>query len=91
VFLQVFARPAALARYAALIAQEAYAPASFKARLGLKDLRLTLAAAEAMQVPMPLASLTHDSLLTAAAQGHGDLDWSVIARVAAERAGLGPR
>ncbi len=45
---------------------------------------------------MALASLVHDNLLTAVAQGKGELDWSVIARLAAERAGLeangpGPR
>jgi 3-hydroxyisobutyrate dehydrogenase-like beta-hydroxyacid dehydrogenase len=91
VLIQVFARPSALGRYAALIASGAYEPAAFKARLALKDLRLALAAGDAMQVPMPLASLVHDSLLTAAAQGRGDFDWSVIAQLAAERAGLAPR
>jgi len=91
VFIEVFARSSSLARYAALIANEAYDSGAFKARLALKDLRLALAAGEAMQVPMPLASLVHDSLLTAAAQGRGDLDWTVIAKIAAERAGLGPR
>jgi 3-hydroxyisobutyrate dehydrogenase-like beta-hydroxyacid dehydrogenase len=91
VFVEVFARTSALVHYAAQIASEAYEPASFKARLGLKDLRLALAAGEAMQVPMPLASLIHDNLLTATAQGRGDFDWSVIAKLAAERAGLAPR
>ena len=59
------------------------------ARLGLKDLRLALAAGDASGVPMPLASVVHDSLLAAVAQGKGEQDWSVIARLAAERAGLG--
>jgi len=91
VLLEVFARPAVLARFASVIANDQYEPAAFKARLALKDLRLALAAGDAMQVPMPLASLVHDSLLTATAQGRGDFDWSVIARLAAERAGLGSR
>jgi 3-hydroxyisobutyrate dehydrogenase-like beta-hydroxyacid dehydrogenase len=91
VLVEVFARPMALTRFAAMIATEAYEPAAFKARLALKDLRLALAAGDAMQVPMPLASLVHDSLLSATAQGRGDSDWSVIARLAAERAGLASR
>jgi 3-hydroxyisobutyrate dehydrogenase-like beta-hydroxyacid dehydrogenase len=91
VLVEVFARPAALTRFAAMIATEAYEPAAFKARLALKDLRLALAAGDAMQVPMPLASVVHDSMLTATAQGRGDSDWSVIARLAAERAGLASR
>jgi 3-hydroxyisobutyrate dehydrogenase-like beta-hydroxyacid dehydrogenase len=90
-FQAVFARSAMFERYAATIARGEYEPAGFKARLGLKDLRLLLAAGDAAEVPMPLASLVHDHLLTAVAQGHGDLDWSVIARIAAERAGLGAK
>lgn len=88
VFGSVFARSPIFERYATLIAKETYEPAGFKARLGFKDLSLVLAAGEALHVPMPLASLLHDSLLTAMAQGKGDADWSVIARLAAERAGL---
>jgi 3-hydroxyisobutyrate dehydrogenase-like beta-hydroxyacid dehydrogenase len=88
VFGAVFARSPIFERYAALVAKEAYEPAGFKARLGLKDLSLALAAGETLRVPMPLASLLHDNLMTAVAQGNGDLDWSVIARLAAERAGL---
>lgn len=87
-FVAVLARSPVFERYATAIAREAYEPAGFKATLGLKDLRLVLATADASEVPMPLASLLHDHLLTAVAQGHGDLDWSVIARLAAERAGL---
>ena len=74
--------------YGAIIVQEKYHPPGFKAILGLKDVRLALAAAEAAAVPMPLASLVRDHLLTAIARGQGDLDWSVVARVSAENAGL---
>jgi 3-hydroxyisobutyrate dehydrogenase-like beta-hydroxyacid dehydrogenase len=89
VFVSVFARSPAFERNARLIAHGTYEPAGLKARLGLKDLRLALEAGEASGVPMPLASVVHDSLLTAVVQGKGDQDWSVIARLAAERAGLG--
>ena len=76
-------------RYAGLIADEAYENAGFKMYLGLKDVRLALAAGEAAEVPLPMASLLRDQMLSAVAQGMGDLDWSALARLSAERAGLG--
>jgi len=74
--------------YGALIAQEKYEPAGFRAALGLKDARLVLEAADDAAVPMPVANLVHDRLLTLVAQGRQDLDWSALARLAAEQAGL---
>jgi 3-hydroxyisobutyrate dehydrogenase-like beta-hydroxyacid dehydrogenase len=74
--------------YGTLIAEERFEPPGFKLKLGLKDSRLTLAAADDFEVPMPLASLVHDDFLTAAARGSGDRDWAAIAQVSAERAGL---
>jgi len=74
--------------YGGLIARQEYSPALFAAPLGEKDVRLALAAAEALRVPMPLASLVHDRLQTLIARGGGDLDWSAIGRLAAEDAGL---
>lgn len=70
------------------IAAEHFSPPGFKLRLGLKDMRLILAAADASETPMPLASLLHDRMLGAAVQGMGDLDWSVVGRLAADEAGL---
>ena len=74
--------------YGRLIAEERYTPAGFAAPLGQKDIRLTLAAAESMRVPMPLASLLRDRFLALLAQGGDTLDWSAIARLAAQDAGL---
>lgn len=74
--------------YGALIADEEYEPAGFKMSLGLKDVRLALAAAEAKRVPMPVASLVRDNLLAGLAQGEGDSDWSALARIIARNAGL---
>ncbi len=70
------------------IAAEQFSPPGFKLRLGLKDMRLILAAADASETPMPLASLLHDRMLGAVVQGMGDLDWSVVGRLAADDAGL---
>jgi 3-hydroxyisobutyrate dehydrogenase-like beta-hydroxyacid dehydrogenase len=88
VYSSTFAKSPIFERYAQAIAREDDDSPGFKARLALKDLRLVLAAGEAAEVPMPLASLVHDHLLSVVARGLGDLDWAVIARLAAERAGL---
>ena len=79
---------AILENYAGMVARGVYEPAGFTARLGLKDLRLALTAADGLEVPLPVASLVRDQLLSAVARGQADLDWSVLARLAAERAGL---
>jgi 3-hydroxyisobutyrate dehydrogenase-like beta-hydroxyacid dehydrogenase len=77
--------------YGGLIASDNYEPAGFKLSLGLKDVRLAQAAADAAMVPMPLAGLLHDHYMTAIARGYGDFDWAGIARLSAEAAGLPPR
>jgi 3-hydroxyisobutyrate dehydrogenase-like beta-hydroxyacid dehydrogenase len=74
--------------YGGLIAAGRFQPAAFAAPLGFKDIRLALAAAESLRVPMPVASLVHDRFLRLLAQPDGDtLDWSAIGRLAAEDAG----
>ncbi|WP_179405449.1 NAD(P)-dependent oxidoreductase [Burkholderia guangdongensis] len=73
--------------YGAMIAERRYEPARFKARLGLKDVRLALAAGDAASVPLPVASVVRDSLLDALAHGGGDQDFAVLGEVAARRAG----
>lgn len=74
--------------YGRIIAEEKYEPAGFKMRLGLKDVRLILAAGEAANAPLPLASLIRDHLISGMARGFGEIDWSAVAKVAAENAGL---
>lgn len=74
--------------YGKIVADQRYEPAGFKLRLGLKDVRLVLAAAEEAAAPMPIASLIRDNLLSGVAQGMEDYDWSAVARVAAQKAGL---
>jgi 3-hydroxyisobutyrate dehydrogenase-like beta-hydroxyacid dehydrogenase len=70
-----------------LIATGTFAPAAFAAPLGHKDIRLALAAAETLRVPMPLASLLHDRFLRLFAQGGEKLDWSAIGGLASQDAG----
>ena len=74
--------------YGNLIAREEYEPAGFKVPLGLKDIKLALSAADDVDVSMPFASLIHDQFLTALARGYEDLDWSSLALLSAENAGL---
>jgi 3-hydroxyisobutyrate dehydrogenase-like beta-hydroxyacid dehydrogenase len=76
------------ANYGRIIAEEQFEPAGFALKLGLKDVRLVLAAAEECAAPMPLASLLHDHLLSALAQGQGEMDWSSVTQVIARNAGL---
>jgi 3-hydroxyisobutyrate dehydrogenase-like beta-hydroxyacid dehydrogenase len=73
--------------YGGLIADGVFEPAGFAAPLGQKDIRLTLAAAEELRVPMPLASLLRDRFLTLLAHGGDNLDWSAIGGLAAKDAG----
>jgi 3-hydroxyisobutyrate dehydrogenase-like beta-hydroxyacid dehydrogenase len=74
--------------YGKIIAEQRYEPAGFKLHLGLKDLRLLMAAAEEAAAPMSVASLIRDNMISGIAHGMGDLDWSAVARVAAMKSGL---
>lgn len=83
----VFSSPA-YKTYGTLIATRRYEPAGFRLSLLLKDVRLALAAADAVGVPMPLADVVHESLLEAVAHGDGQRDLAVLALVAQRRAAL---
>ena len=73
--------------YGVLIADRKFQPAGFAAPLGLKDVRLTLAAGEQFRVPLPLASLIRDRFLALLARGGDSLDWSAISQIAVEESG----
>jgi 3-hydroxyisobutyrate dehydrogenase-like beta-hydroxyacid dehydrogenase len=73
--------------YGRIIADKKFQPAGFTAPLGLKDVRLTLAAGEQFCVPLPLASLIRDRFLALLARGGDSLDWSAISQIAAEDSG----
>jgi 3-hydroxyisobutyrate dehydrogenase-like beta-hydroxyacid dehydrogenase len=73
--------------YGGLIAAEQFVPPGFAATLGAKDIRLVLAAAEGLNVPLPIASLLRDRFIALSANGGGDLDWSAVGALAAWEAG----
>lgn len=85
-----FASPA-FKIYGQLIAEQRYTPAGFALPLGYKDIGLALAAADAARVPLPLAGLLRDALLEALSAGDDDVDWSILAQVAARHAHLDER
>ena len=75
--------------YGPSIAAQRFQPAGFALPLAQKDNRLMLAAAEALGVPMPLASLVHDRFLAVRARGFGaEHDLSALAHCALAEAGL---
>ncbi len=74
--------------YGGLIASQRFVPAGFTLPLGQKDNRLMLAAAEALGVPLPLASFVRDRFLAARSHGASDAhDWSALALCALAEAG----
>lgn len=74
--------------YGEAIADRRYEPFGFRLHLGFKDVNLVLGAAAAAEVPMPVASLVHDRLLSLMNRGHGDLDWTAVDIGVSEDAGL---
>lgn len=73
--------------YGKAIAEQRHPAGGFALRLGLKDVELARAAAREKVVPMPLASLLYDRLLTSVAKGRGDLDLSALGVLASEDTG----
>lgn len=74
--------------YARAIGREEYVPPGFDLVLGMKDVRLALQAGEAVDAPLPFASVLRDAFIDAIANGDAHKDWSAIGRVAARKAGL---
>ncbi len=77
--------------YGGLIASGQFEPPGFPLRLGLKDIRLALAAADSKDVALPIASLVRDHYLKALTRGYADFDWAALALVSMEDAGASPR
>jgi 3-hydroxyisobutyrate dehydrogenase-like beta-hydroxyacid dehydrogenase len=73
--------------YGAKILAERYAP-GFRLPLALKDIRLALAEADSAGAPMPSVDVVRERMITAIARGYADLDWTALALVAAEEAGV---
>ncbi len=84
---ELFASPV-YKNYGQIVADERFDPAGFELKLGLKDVRQAIEAAERFGVAMPFASVIRDHLISAMAHGQEKLDWSSIALVLTRSAGI---
>lgn len=71
-----------------MICKGNFSDGGFALKLGLKDMRLLQNCADKAQVPMPFLSDLHEKMLTSMNLGREDFDWSVIALLTKELAGL---
>jgi 3-hydroxyisobutyrate dehydrogenase-like beta-hydroxyacid dehydrogenase len=74
--------------YGSMIAEKRSTPVGFEMRLALKDMNLLLDTAEQATMAMPFGSLVHNRLLTGIAKGRGTMDWTALAQLVAEDAGI---
>jgi 3-hydroxyisobutyrate dehydrogenase-like beta-hydroxyacid dehydrogenase len=74
--------------YGKQILNEAYEPAGFYLKLGLKDANLVKAASDELAAPMPLLDLVRGHYEEAMKKGWGEKDWAALGALAAEKAGL---
>lgn len=89
-FSQTLLGSAAFKTYGVRIATEAYQPAGFAVPLGLKDVELALAAGRELRAPLPAAGVVREHLVSTLARGRETWDWSALATVVREDAGLPP-
>lgn len=83
----IFASPS-YQRYGGFIGRDTYDP-GFKLPLGMKDVDLARAAAADRGAMLPSADLVRGNMAAAIDAGFADRDWSVLAKIARRRAGLG--
>lgn len=83
----IFAAPS-YQRYGGFIARDTYEP-GFKLPLGMKDVDLARAAAADRGATLPSAEIARANMAAAIDAGFADRDWSVLAKIARRRAGLG--
>ena len=74
--------------YGRLIVERAFDPPGASMMLAAKDIGLFLEAGSGLEVPLPMASLLRDRVLTSFARGEGGLDFAALSRRARQDAGL---
>ncbi|SDO48254.1 3-hydroxyisobutyrate dehydrogenase [Paenibacillus sp. yr247] len=90
-FLEVansFFRSPIYQNYGRIINERLFEPAGFKMKLGLKDVKLMLQAAEAVSTPLPIADLVRNHFLEGISRGWGDLEWAALIKSLESDAGL---
>lgn len=76
--------------YGKAIAEMRHTPVGFRLPLGLKDVELVLKTGGEVRAPMPIAAVLRDRFLASIAKGRDEMDWSGMALVARDEAGLPP-
>jgi 3-hydroxyisobutyrate dehydrogenase-like beta-hydroxyacid dehydrogenase len=71
--------------YSNIILQKKFEPASFTAKLGLKDLNLVLQQAAMVDLPMPLAEMVKQNMEHLVSAGKGHIDWSAVSNAAEKK------
>lgn len=74
--------------YGVAIAQKRYLPVGARLSILLKDIELVLQEATDAKLPMPVANLLHNRLITSIAKGRGDMDEVAFTQDVLEDAGL---
>jgi 3-hydroxyisobutyrate dehydrogenase-like beta-hydroxyacid dehydrogenase len=74
--------------YGRLIEAGRFDQVGFAVELAVKDIELVLAAGRDLDVPLPVAAVVRNRLLSMMAQGEGGLDWAALAREQARASGL---
>jgi 3-hydroxyisobutyrate dehydrogenase-like beta-hydroxyacid dehydrogenase len=74
----LFAAPIYM-NYGNILLKEAYQPAGFALRLGLKDVNLVMEQSNVANAPMPIGKLMQQRLQECVANGLGDYDWTAVA------------
>lgn len=77
--------------YTPMLCKRNFADGGFALNLGLKDIRLLQDSADRAQVPMPFLSDLQEKLLISMNLGRGNFDWSAIALLTHELAGIIPK
>lgn len=90
VLLQTILSSPTFRPYAEHLRDDNFEP-GFRLPLALKDMELALATARDKAVPLPIISVIRDHMVAAIATGHGDQDWSALALLAQEAAGIRKR
>jgi len=75
-------------RYGEMVAAKRHTPAGFKLPLGLKDVELVLKTAGEARVPMPIAAVLRERLISGLAKGRDEMDWSALALGVLDEAGI---
>lgn len=74
----LFSAPAFI-NYGKIILEEKYIPASFKLKLGFKDVNLVLSQASEVKAKMPVGEVLHKQLAKSMENGKGEYDWAAVA------------